>query len=350
MDNFSILVSGNAPYLFPTETLFGVLFYTEDDAIEIPKCYPYQGEWGEVLSNHLPGWELYPIPKSICLEYLSIVESKFYVVDSVLSYEKMMTKWTMKEEDSGMPMFTHIVIGMAPYGNVAIWVRGQKKSCLIDWMIGKEILCDMDLFLPNNPLLKIEDYCQHYINNDPNVKLNIELVGMPSKNLFNKYMQQFTYRYLSLFEHWNKDREEWHKYNDEEIIPEFDYIEETLFDGTHDKLHDGGLMNYHQAGKPKKLAVKWHIKKSEYTAYFWFEDEEICKVFDRFYGVHPETKTDFIIHIDAEKKKYQLAFFRSGLPQPVIIPERAYQLIVFKSKFENYRSNNYNQESGAWIW
>ena len=129
-----------------------------------------------------------------------------------------------------------------------------------------------------------------------------------------------------------------------------DYIEEALFDGTHDKLHDGGLLHYHEAGKPKKLAMKWHIKKSEYTAYFWFEDEAIRTIFDKFYGLHPDTKTDFIIHIDPEKKKYELSLFRYGLPEPRIIPEDAYQLIVFKNKFEHFRSDNFDQPRGAWIW
>ena len=64
-------------------------------------------------------------------------------------------------------------------------------------------------------------------------------------------------------------------------------------------------MKYHQAGKPKKLRVEWHIGKSEYSAYFWFEDERIREVFDKFYGAHPDTKTDFIIRIDAEKRKYE---------------------------------------------
>ena len=65
---------------------------------------------------------------------------------------------------------------------------------------------------------------------------------------------------------------------------------------------------------------------------------------------HPETKVDFIIRIDAENKKYELSLYRQGLKEPVIIPEDAYQLIVFKNKFEDYRSENYNQPRGAWIW
>ncbi len=225
-------------------------------------------------------------------------------------------------------------------------------------------------FLPLNPTVTLDENCDFYINNDPRVKENLEKNGLPPQHLFDKYMQQFTYRYLVLFEYWDKDKKQWcsdcnssrteheSSQTDNESqqakqkgpVPELDYIEEALFDGTHDKLHDGGLMNYHEAGKPKKLAVKWHIKKSEYTAYFWFEDEEIRNVFDRFYGAHPETKTDFMIRIDSEKKKFELALYRYGLKEPQVISESAYQLIVFKNKFEYFRSENYDQPRGAWIW
>ena len=165
-------------------------------------------------------------------------------------------------------------------------------------------------------------------------------------------MKQFTYRYLILFEHWDADEEKWHKIQSEkeDKMPDFDYIEEALFDGTHDKLRNGDLMNYHKAGKPKKLAVKWHVRKSEYTAYFWVEDDDIQTIFDRFYGAHPETKTDFMIRIDSEKNKYELALYRYGLKEPQVISEYAYQLLVFKNKFEYYRTKNYNQPKGAWIW
>lgn len=172
-----------------------------------------------------------------------------------------------------------------------------------------------------------------------------------SNQIIDNWMKQFTYRYQVVFEQWDEE-EKWNKYEEEkeDVIPEFDYIEEMLFDGTYDKLHDGGLMKYHEAGKPKKLALKWHIKKSDYAAYFWFEDEEICAIFNKFYGQHPDSKTDLIIHIDPIKKKYELSLYRYGMKEPVIISKNAYQLIVFKSGFENYRSDNYNQESGAWIW
>lgn len=134
------------------------------------------------------------------------------------------------------------------------------------------------------------------------------------------------------------------------VTSDIDYFAMVFADGKCNKNIDIESLRYREAEQPKKLALKWHIKKSDYSAYFWFEDEEICAIFNKFYGQHPETKTDFIIHIDPIKKKYELSLYRYGLKEPVIIPETAYQLIVFKSGFENYRSDNYNQPTGAWIW
>lgn len=175
------------------------------------------------------------------------------------------------------------------------------------------------------------------------------------KNMFQEavvldyYLIQYNYRYLPVFDKFVKISGKWENNDDSNLI-ELDYIEDVLYDGRYDKTQNGESFNYHEAGRPRKLAVKWHIKKSEYMAYFWFEDEEICKAFDRFYGAHPETKTDFIIRIDAEQNKYELALYRYGLKEPQVINESAYQLIVFKNKFEHFRSENYNQPRGAWIW
>lgn len=224
-----------------------------------------------------------------------------------------------------------ILLGYFPYGYIVIWEFIDKKSSLICHGFAHDI---------TDYICELKDEIKRLVCTHES--------SIISSNL---YFNQFTYRYQLLFETWNEGKEvKWQKYKEDEIKPGFEYIEESLFDGTFDKLHDDGLLKYHSAGKPKKLAIKWHIKKSEYTAYFWFEDEKICSIFERFYGAHPDTKTDFIIRIDAEKKKYELALFRQGLKEPQIIPEDAYQLLVFKNKFEDYRSDNYNQERGAWIW
>jgi len=126
----------------------------------------------------------------------------------------------------------------------------------------------------------------------------------------------------------------------------FDYLQDGCFNG----LSAEELVKFHKSSRPQRLFLQWQVGKAEYAGYFWMDEEEVTKIFDRFYGAHPETKADFIIRIDAEAKKYELALYRQGLKEPVVIPESAYQLIVFKNKFEDYRSENYNQPRGAWIW
>ena len=340
-------INGCAFKKFPTGLFYGKILKKDIVIANIPKISVYSGDWGGDNNRIFIENSCRCFPTRIEILFLSITEYTFYYlkndlrdVNNVQGLENL-----LKLSD------VYLLIGMAPYGGIAVWVRGFNKSVLVDWLKGSEIEVAMADFHPVNPDTTLKEYCDYYINNDSLVKGNLEKNGLPPRNLFDKYMQQFTYRYQPLFEKWNDGEEvKWQKYKEDEIRPEFEYIEESLYDGTHDKLHDDGLLKYHKAGKPKKLAIKWHIKKSEYTAYFWFEDEKICSIFDRFYGAHPDTKTDFIIRIDAEQKKYELALFRQGLKEPQIIPEDAYQLLVFKNKFEDYRSDNYNQERGAWIW
>lgn len=347
---YRIMASGTAPELFPSETFFCLLYYGQD-AIEIPKQYPFHHGWGAIADYTVLNRETYPMPTRIDMVWLSVIEQQFYSLESELSVKLMQELWEQNE-------FEHILVGMAPYGLTALWFVGDKKSILINCLKAEPIEVGMNYFLPSNPDYKLTDYCQVYIQDDEAVRENLEVNGLPARDLFDRYMQQFCYRYLVMFQQWNEDDEQWEKPElDEEgqpidgmPLPEFDFIEEALWDGTHDKLHDGGLLNYHKAGKPKKLAIRWHIKKSQYTAYLWFEDEVIRSAFERFYGAHRDTKVDFIIRIDAEKKKYELALYRYGLKEPVVIGEDAYQMIVFKNKFEHYRSENYDQPRGAWIW
>lgn len=349
MKQYQYQIYGSAHSLFPTETHFG-LFSLEDGTIsDIPQQYPFGGAWGGNSVDIVSLREEMPLPKSFEILYLSVVEKMFYYLNipiNPLVLEKMFDETYEKTEST----LINIIVGMAPYGNVSLWLGNNKKQTLLGWLKTGNIQLSMSDFLPERDDLSLDEYCQSYIENDSFVKEYFEKNGLPPRDLFDNYMKQFMYRYQVSFGHWDKDKEKWQEYNDEETVPTFDYIEEALFDGTHDKLHDGGLMKCHEAGKPKKLAIQWHIKKSEYTAYFWFEDDEIRSVFDRFYGAHSDTKTLFLIQIDPEKKKYELALYRNAMKEPLVISESAYQLIVFKNKFENYRSKNYNQPRGAWIW
>ena len=356
-NKYRYLVLVNSEGDYPADFNFVHIIDSNENTIAFSCDKIYYGDWG-TMPYEVYFYEENLLPKGLFAQWLSAIEKKFYCVEVILPpLKEVFDSSFFSDSEFGL------VVGLAPFGGLSLWIHNDRKSSILLWTHGLEIENEEAKVFPNIEFNSIKEYYDYRIINGNNLwNRRAAIIPIPH-NHFDNYMKQFTYRYIVLFEHWDEGKEIWssdckssqteHKSLQEEKkepVPELDYLEEALFDGTHDKLHDGGLMNYHEAGKPKKLAVQWHIKKSEYTAYFWFEDEEIRSVFDRFYGAHPDTKTDFMIRIDSEKKKIELALYRYGLKEPQIISESAYQLIVFKNKFEYFRSENYDQIQGAWIW
>ncbi len=247
--------------------------------------------------------------------------------------------WNQRDKELNDQLFSHIVVGMAPYGGVAVWFVGVRKSILIDWFHCEEISVNMSDFVPTDPTISLQDYCNFYIDNDEQVKSNLVTNGLPDKELFNKLMKQFCYKYKTIFE---KDKQI--------ITPKIVYIEESLFDGTLDKVHENNLIEYNNAGIPQKLSLNWKIDNSKYTAYFWFDEKQILDTYDKFYVSNKETKAEFIIRIDPYTNKYQLSLENNETKHTVVVDQNTYQMIVFKDDFSCYRSENYNQEKGAWVW
>lgn len=345
-------ISIMTPVPFPIAAFkFEIRSGKHDTILSINRCMPHFVEWGNPSSTWTVSSEYsYSDYCEIEIVFLSVVEKRFYSLVQSMPTKKIEQLMVKVDSERNTYIFNCIIVGIAPWGRVSLWVYGPKKSKNILWTNTNEAIFDMKDLMPLNPKVGVEEFCDSYISNDPQVKTNLETNGFPPRDLFDRYMQQFTYRYVVQFEHWDKEKKEWKGYEEDETKPEFDYIEEALYDGTHDKLHDGGLMKYHPAGKPRKLALQWHIKKSDYSAFLWFDDKAIHNAFEQFHSNHSNSKIDFIFNIDIEKNIYLISLSCEEADKPYILEEDACQLIVFKSKFEHYRSKNYNQPRGAWIW
>ena len=251
-------------------------------------------------------------------------------------------------DEKGNSVFRYIVVGMAPYGGVAVWLNGYKKSVLFCWMKAQTADKNSDDVKEALETMAIEQYCSQAIEADKLVKENLSQHGLPDPHLFDRMMQQFTYRFQPILKKWDDDRKEWTDYAEDEKKPELDFVEVKCHDGTFDRLRDGSLLNYHEAGKPSRVCVGWHVGKRDYSAYFFFSHDELVPLFRTCYGAHPETKVDFLLQIDPENDKYEPALFRYGMKEPLAIGDDASQVLVFRNKFECYRSPNYSQPKGAW--
>lgn len=328
---------------FPMESYIGLLYYGEKGAIpySLPQRNPIAGQWGVSTADKITVEEVSRPFSYLEVAWLSVVEAQFYY--AVVAVGKHLEALAAAANGE---TFEKLLVGLAPYGRLAVWAVAEGRSTLLTWASARKIDIPLEEYLQYRPSFTLEQYCRSVVGRCSDAKEYAAAVGMPPTNLFDKYMQQFCYRYNIDFHTVDKSRQE--ALPDKQ--PRLDYIEANCYDGTYDRRKDDALLRHHLAGKPRRLSVAWHVGKHEHTAHFWLDEAAVGEVFERFYGVHRDTRSDLIVSIDAEGRKYGLALFRQGLREPVAIPEAAYQLIVFKNKFEDYRSPNYRQERGAWIW
>lgn len=340
------------------------------------------GLWGDVQTFIVLNDETFPFPSGIEIQWISVAEQKCFSLVALLDAKHMEELWLRyaqeepEEEDDDeedeeeenasddveednddegeeeekpiKSIFNYVAVGIVPHGGVAVWLHGHKKQTLITWLHAEEV----DLPLEEQQALlwghNIKTYCDAAIK-----QIGLESVVVPEPKLFENWMHQYCYRLQPKFEMWVDENEEWEAY-DEEIegdeMPKLDYLEVKCFDGTYDKLHDGNQMEYHTAGKPSHLTVTWYVGKRRYGAYFFFDHEGLQTIFSRCYGAHHDTKVDILVQIDPETNHYELALYRYGMKEPLKIDQSAYQLMVFRNKFECFRSENYNLPPGSWRW
>ncbi len=341
--------SESCPPLYPAKIIDSMLTYgdEEDDWIDVGQNICLHPEWGAATAADEWCRDGRLLPYHIEIKWISVIEHACYHLDTDLDSDSMEKAFGVKDKE-GKPIYRFIVVGMAPYGGVAVWLNGYKKSCVLDWHKAQMMDAtgvDVNKIMANSTL---DVFCEETIAADEFVASNLSQHGLPDHHLFDRMMQQFTYRFLPILKKWDKDQEEWMEYEEDETKPSLDFVEVKCHDGTFDRLRDGSLLNYHEAGKPSRVCVGWHVGKREYSAYFFFSHDEMVPVFRGCYGAHPETKTDFLLQIDPKSNKYEPALFRYGMKEPLAIPENACQVLVFRNKFECFRSPNYSQPKGAW--
>lgn len=330
-----------SPFCYPVLSIFS-LIHTNYEILAIP----YIGRLKNTklkYTDDTSGCIINDNVVYINILWLSIIENSYY------SYQKCIKIDDFEYED--------IIIELNPKGFISILNCDKFNSVIKLHENSVELESESELL--NQYIIK--EYRNYFIKNRDLNFLRKEYISILESSGYNicdikanidnyyKRFQQYKYRYIPIYDVWNKDSNCWQKNNQYYIESTTKELNDILFDGSFCKLLDNNLL-FNNKGKPFMIKIKWNDSYNDYYAFYWINEHKITPIFERFYGAHPETKTDFIIRIDAENRKYELALFRQGLKEPYIIPEEAYQLIVFKNKFEDYRSENYNQERGAWIW
>lgn len=308
-----------------------------------------RADWGNATAPTIIDKNTYPFPYKASMMWLSTTETKVFKAETPLDSEQIEKYW-QQNDNNNYPLFEYIVVGMAPHGGLAVWIRGQLKSILMATAKGQEV---DETTLSDVLSGKCEDLCRTALNQNPEILQNLLDHGLPPRDLFDHLMEQFHYRYVPLEEWW--DGEAWRDYDEEDLFYDDMVVNELhvhRFDGTHHQLPDDiSLLKYHKAGMPKRLALRWDEGRCHLSAFWWFDDQMLYPILHRFFSLDPSARANLLLRCDSRQQRFEMALKGNEmLTQPIDIPQEAYQIIVFKDGHELYHSENFAQEDGAWNW
>lgn len=342
MNGYDISFNGSAHRDFPVELVYGLLWHSADEALSLFPRYPFMNGWGGYCHSQVARQENPEnLPHKLSLCYLSIIERKYYDYEADLTSLNLKKEW---DECAGNP-YEGFLAGMAPYGHISLWLYSRDRSRLLLTGVGKPVDINPADYVPFHNGESLETRCRRYTGAYPDIFGRDGRPELPPERYFRRLSDRYTYRYL--FQTYSGKEGKWINPDSDKTIFK---VCDTLFDGSFNKLGDDSLLRHHTAGKPKIISVTMISGKSETHLHFFFDETAVSEVFERFYGVHHDTRADFIIRVDAPGHRYELCLYRQGLKEPVTIPAEAYKVIVFRNRFEEYRSDNYDLPRGAWIW
>lgn len=294
-------------------------------------------DWGEASPVEELFADALPIPELLVQRWWSPREMLFY--NAVVRIDSKKAEQLWQEQMNGLPLnrFTHIVTGMAPYGGTAIWLCGYNKSVLLQYHQAEVVKVTPQIF---------EKLCK----DNAHARMGAEL---PPREQFASWMRQYNYRYVPLEEFWDEKKNVWIQYPDDDTYyddQDILSVEDCRTDGSFDYTGDYAMMIPHAAGRPRRFCVRWKQGNTDYESHFWLDDQKAAPLFDHLANHHPTATIDIIIRIDPRAHHYELALSCEGVPQPLPIPSTVYQQLIFRDNYEYYKSENYDQEDGAWRW
>lgn len=348
---FRYQTSDCMPRLYPVMT-FRRCFITageKPEQLSIKRGNYQESQWGEGTAPVIVEKKEHAAPARLQLQWMAVTETRAYTLDQQLDtarIEKLLGKKALED----VPLYRTLVVGIAPYGRVALWLRGTLKSKLIGWFQAQPMAPELlaELIAPLTP----EEYCAACLAQDEAVAANLQEAGLPQPDYYDRLMRQYRYRYLPLEEYW--DGEQWQRYDEEDLYYDdmtFRRIEVQRFDGSHQQRGDLKLLQYHKAGLPRRLTMEWLEGTANMQVFCWFSFEPLSQQMEQLRAIAPDVTPTLVMRLDSRAKRFELALQGGPLEQPATLPQECYEMLVFRNGNEYWRSEIFTKEDEAeWEW
>ncbi len=132
MNKFEWQATESAPRNYVMTIIGGNLSYHDDSgSLYVPDKSNIDHGWGKGASSHIVGPDRKPLPKRLAIGFFSYTENQFYEGIFDLPYDKILKMFQdgyYSPNEGGEVTYQQVVVGVAPGGAVAVWLRGIDKT------------------------------------------------------------------------------------------------------------------------------------------------------------------------------------------------------------------------------
>lgn len=127
-DKFEWYARDSAPKHFPMIVVRGTFLYRgeAEKGLYVPSGGTIMQGWGTAGTTHAVGEDLKPLPDRLKIIFFSEVERQSYEGVFDLPYDRILELFRQGvAADKNSPLYSDIMVGIAPGGSVAVWVTGR---------------------------------------------------------------------------------------------------------------------------------------------------------------------------------------------------------------------------------
>ncbi len=277
MKRYNWQPTSSAPSLYPVKIHAAYMRYGRNSALAVPSSARVCNGLGQPgMTYSLNSEAYYPLPTGLDIVWLSLVDKRFYEAEvdfPVDTLRRLMEEGYINgkgEKES----YHYINVGFIPGGRIVIYLHGYEKRVVLSTFQGKETEVDMESFLPN-AYFAYKDYDAYFddvfSDTDEEWLQAFRKYG-PNHGLWDKYFERFDYDI------------------DFEFEEKSSYIRFFGIDFANSEACDLNKYNprlsIRPAARPRLIAAGWSVDGFDYSAWFYFDEEEVLRVFDEAFSEH----------------------------------------------------------------
>lgn len=327
--------TSNAPILFPADIHVAYMRYGENSALAMTSSDNNGlGSFGS--SYGLEG--AFPLPTGLDVIWLSEVEKKFYKAEVDFPMERISRLF---EEgfinfEGEKKTFHWVNACFIPGGRIVVYLTGFEKSVILAEYQGEETTVDMKDFMPDG-YFAYKDYNEYFnvvfSRKDCAWLENYKSNGIPY-GLWDRYFERFNYDIKFIFENTDSvhDSNKYNFINGEVCIMSKLYVP---------------TMNIVPASRIRTIMTHWIVGEYLYTAWLYFNEQEILDVFDEAFKNDKEQHGELRVWVSKYNNLFEITLnvggnsFKLGKTQIRVFKELAnVEKAEAELIYKNYEGNH----------